>query len=122
MIHAAVVRELQERERAVLMDLLAHPPQMRHARRIPDRRVVVHLVRRGGVHLRLAGDHRADATPRVLREVTAVALAVEAGLAVGTARLGVHREVRAAHDAVARDDRSEVERREEPRDSSRRQH
>ena len=28
-VHAAVVRELQERERAVLVDLLAHPPQVR---------------------------------------------------------------------------------------------
>ena len=36
-------------------------PQMRHARRIPHRRVVVHLVRGGGVHLRLTGDHGADA-------------------------------------------------------------
>ena len=78
-------------------------------------RVVVHLVRGGGVHLRLAHDHRADAAPGVLREVAAVPLAVEAGLAVGPVRLGVHREVRAADDAVARDDRTEVQRREQPR-------
>ena len=61
------------------------------------------------------GDDGADAAPRVLGEVAAVALAVEAGLAVRAARLGVHREVRAAHDAVARDDRAERERREQPR-------
>ena len=101
-VHAAVVRELQERERAVLADLFAHPLEVRHARRIPHGGVVVHLVRGGGVHLRLAGDHGAHSPTRVLGEVAAVALAVEAGLAVGAVRLGVHREVRAAHDAIAR--------------------
>ena len=91
-----------------------------HARRIPHRRVVVHLVRGGGMHLRLTGDHGADAATRVLGEVAAVPLAVEARLAVGAARLGVHREVRAAHDAVARDDGSEASG-ENRRERSRRQ-
>ena len=62
------------------------------------------------MYLRLARDHGADTAARVLGEIAAVALSVEPGLAVRSARLGVHREVRAADDAVARGNGPENER------------
>ena len=62
MIDAAVVRELEEGERAVLVDLRADTSQMRNAVGVPNRGVVVHLVRRGRMHLGLPGDDGPDAT------------------------------------------------------------
>ena len=113
-VDAAVVRELEERERAAGAHLRGQPFEVRDRRFVPGRRVVRHLVGGGRMHLRLAGDHDADVAP--LRQVAAEPLAVEAGLAEAAGRLGVHREVGAEDDPVARGVRPEAQRREEARE------
>src|SRR5207245_3874659 len=52
---------------------------------------------------------------RILGEVAAVALAVKARFAVGPGGFGVHREVRAAHDPIARFERADAEGRQQAR-------
>ena len=92
--------------------------QVRHARRDPTpRRCCASGTRWSGAPA--PGPAITVPTPpaRVLGEVAAVALAVEPGLAVRPVRLGVHREVRAAHDTVARLDRTDAQRREETREA-----
>ena len=79
-VDAAVVSELEERERAVLVDRRGDLPEVRHRGVVPRDRVVAHLVRGRRVHLRLPGDDHAGAAPGPLAEVAAVALAVEPGL------------------------------------------
>ena len=72
-VHAAVVRELQEGERAVLVRRTGDQLQPRDRRLVPRARVVRHLVRGRRVHRGLTADHDPGATTRELAEVPRVA-------------------------------------------------
>ena len=113
-VDAAVVRELEQRERAGAAHLRGEPLEVRNRRLVPGRRIVRHLVGGGRVHLTLAGDDDAHFAP--LREVAPEPLAVEAGLSEASGRLAVHREVGAEDDPVARGVRPQAQGREEPRE------
>src|SRR5262249_35685300 len=114
-VHAAVVGELEERERAVRVDRPRDASEVRDRRLVPRDRVVVHLIGSGRVDLRLPRDDDPGAAAGALGEVAAVALAVESGLAPGVRRLRVHREVRTHDDAVARLDGTDAQGREQVR-------
>ena len=114
-VHAAVVRELEKRERAVLVDRRSDLLEARDRRLVPGDRVVAHLVGGRRVDLRLPGDDHARAAGRPFAEVPAVAGAVVAGLADRGRGLDELGEVRAAHDAVRRRDRPDPQGREQQR-------
>ena len=114
-VHAAVVGELEEGERAVLVHRRGDPLEVRHRCRIPRDGVVAHLVRGGRVHLGLARDdharrRRAPArrgSGRSARRRSRARPTVPLGL-------GEQREVRAEHDAVRRRHRPDPQGREQP--------
>ena len=76
LVDAAVVRELQEGERAVRVHRdRSGVRKCGTASGPPGAGVVVHLVRRGRMHLRLAGDDHAGAAARTVGEIASEPLA-----------------------------------------------
>src|SRR5262249_65793 len=100
-VHATVVRELEKGEGAPSPDRRGHAGEVRNGGLVPRDRIVEHLGGGGRVELGVSGDDDGRGGGGALPEVAAVALAEEARLAPRAARLGEHREVGAADDAVA---------------------
>ena len=110
------MRELQEGQRPVLVLLTCESLEVRDRLVLPGDCVVRHLVGRGRMHLRLSGDDHTDLCARPFRQIAPQALAVEAGLAEGPARLREHREVGPEDHAVAALHRTDAQRREQARE------
>ncbi len=113
--HAAVVRELHERQCVVPVDGVGDETEAGDAGGVPHVRVVGHLVGGRRMDRGLPGDDRADATGGAALEVPGEPRAVEAGLADDGRRVDEPGEVGTEDDPVLRRPRAESERLEQRR-------